>query len=136
MPLYDFRCACGKKESVFRKIAERNDPLFCSCLQAMERVVIVAPTVRGDYAGYTCPITDKWIEGKRAHEENLARHDCRVYEPGEREARIRSREKSDADFEARVEDTVEEFIHKLPTQKREQLASELAAGVTAEAVRS
>jgi len=39
--------------------------------------------VASDYEGYQCPVTDKWIEGRYAHKENLKRTGCRLLEPGE-----------------------------------------------------
>lgn len=36
--------------------------------------------VHGDYEGYQSPVTGEWIEGKRAHREDLKRHGCRLYE--------------------------------------------------------
>lgn len=53
-----------------------------------------AAFVVSDYAGYTCPITDTWVEGRAAHRENLKRHGCRVLEKGETRdaAKVRDRE--------------------------------------------
>lgn len=42
------------------------------------RIQLVSDTV-----AYTCPITDRPIEGRYAHRENLKRHDCRILETGE-----------------------------------------------------
>lgn len=57
----------------------RRDPHM-----APARSGFAAPMVIGDFTPYDCPITGKMIEGRRAHEENLKRHDCRILEPGER----------------------------------------------------
>lgn len=39
MPLYSYICQhCGKTVDAFRKIDERNDPIFC-CQDAMQRVI-------------------------------------------------------------------------------------------------
>ncbi len=48
------------------------------------------PRVIGDYAAYECPVTGKMIEGRRAHQENLNRHDCRILERGEKEDNVRN----------------------------------------------
>ena len=85
--------------------------------------------VRGDYAGYNCPVTGKWIEGKRAHEENLKRHGCRVLEPGETDEFKRRRAAEDTALEDSVSGTVEQFVETLPTSKKEQLAAEIQSGV-------
>lgn len=90
---------------------------------------LVAPMVRGDYQGYSCPITGKWIEGRKAHEENLRRHGCRVLESGEKEDVVRRRQAEEAAFDASIDSTVEEFIDKLPSAKKERLANEVAGGM-------
>ncbi|MGD9674493.1 MAG: FmdB family zinc ribbon protein [Candidatus Nitrosocosmicus sp.] len=136
MPLYDYRCLkCGAIQGVFKKIADLDLPEVCDCTGPMERQ-IAAPTVRGDYPGYDCPITGKWIEGRRAHEENLKKHGCRVLEAGETEAVDAYRKRADAEFEAAVEKTIDEEIARLPARKRERLAAEMEAGVTAEIIRT
>lgn len=97
--------------------------------------VLTAPMVQPDYPGYNCPITGTWIEGKRAHLENLKKHGCRVYEAGETaDAQARS-SASELQLEASMEATVEEFIEKLPARKREQLAIELENGADVGVVR-
>lgn len=100
----------------------------------MQRVVS-APYVQGDYEAYQCPVTGKEIRGRRAHEENLRRHDCRVLEPGERESNLRRQQREAQALDASVDSTVDEFIHKLPPQKRETLINEVAAGATVTPVR-
>lgn len=61
------------------------------------------PMLASDYAGYDCPVTGKWIEGRRAHEENLKLHGCRVLEPGETRDAM-------AGAERRFEETMEKTI--------------------------
>ena len=134
MPFYDYKCLeCGQKASVFKKVAELDRVELCH--GAMQRQVS-APMIRGDYAGYSCPITGKWIEGKRAHQENLKKHGCRVYEPGETAQNTRRRAAEDVAFDKAIDATTEQFIHELPVQKREQLAVELQGGATTEVTRS
>lgn len=127
--MYSYRCAgCGASQDVFKSIKDLDLPEPCGrCETSMTRV-LCAPMIRPDYPGYNCPITGDWIEGKRAHQENLKKHGCRVYEPGETEQANASLAASDAALDAAVEATVEEFIEKLPTRKREQLAVELENG--------
>jgi hypothetical protein len=94
----------------------------------MERK-LSAPAIMGDYAGYACPISGKWIEGRRAHEENLKRHECRVLEGGETDQARRSRSQEEAKFDREVESTVEQFYETLPTEKREALATAVQTGL-------
>jgi hypothetical protein len=42
-----------------------------------------------DYPGYVSPSTGKWVEGKKAHLEDLKRSGCRIYEKGETEAYVK-----------------------------------------------
>lgn len=62
--------------------------------------------ISGDYKGYQCPVTNKWIEGRRAHEENLKRTGCRVLEKGEREGWHKDKQREDAQLSRRIEETV------------------------------
>ena len=131
MPTYVFKCpSCGSQFERVLRLAEYDTPQSCACGAAAERK-ICAPAVRGDYAPYECPITGKTIEGRRAHEENLKRHGCRVLEPGEASEASRRRVEADRALESSIEATAEQFVTSLPSRKLEQLASELQSGVTA-----
>lgn len=94
----------------------------------MERQ-LSAPAIVADYAGYTCPVSGKRIEGRRAHEENLKRHGCRILEAGETEQVSRQRASEEARVDREVESTVEQFYETLPTDKREQLAVAVQSGL-------
>lgn len=132
MPTYAYHCKnCYARFDIFKRLADYKRDEACSrCNHPLTRE-IHAPAVVGDYPGYSCPITGKWIEGRRAHEENLRRHGCRVLETGETEDFKRRQAADDAKLDASVEATVEEFIEKLPAAKKERLANEVAGGMTA-----
>lgn len=136
MPLYRYACpTCSAKQDVFSKIDERDLPVPCMrCKQNMVRT-IAAPMVAPDYAGYECPRTGKWIEGRKAHEENLKRLGCRVLEPGEKEAFDKRKAAEDVAFSVSIDNTVEELIYEMPVRKREELYSEMQAGATTEIIR-
>lgn len=136
MPTYLYQCPrCSSRAEVIKKVADINTLETCtSCITPMSRV-ICAPAVRGDYAGYNCPVTNTWIEGRRAHEENLKRHGCRVLETGEKEAAAAYRRASDEALDKSVESAAEKFVHELPTKKREQLAVEMESGLDVQVVR-
>lgn len=136
MPLYSYKCpTCSKKRDIFKPIAELDRVEKClNCNFSMNRL-LSAPMVRGDYEGYSCPVTGKWIEGRRAHEENLKKHGCRLLEPGETEAARKAGAAREAAFDAAVDSTVEEFVETLPTEKKERLAAELQNGLDVEVVR-
>ena len=131
MPLYSYRCPqCHYRFTRLLKLAEYQTPQTCQCGHTAEKV-IEAPAVHADYAGYNCPITNKWIEGRRAHEENLKRHGCRVLESGETQSIVSARAQEDAALETAIEHSADEFIANLPAVKREKLVGELEGGMTA-----
>lgn len=70
--------------------------------------------IAGDYEGYTCPITGKWIEGRAAHRENLKRHGCRILERGERrQLEERRREESDRESAKFVESVMRDVARRM-----------------------
>ena len=105
MPVYSYKCPlCQKSFDRFLRLVDYDMPQTCDCgAQAVKQ--LCAPAVRGDYAGYSCPVTGQWIEGRRAHEENLRRHGCRVLEPGETEAARRNHAAAEAEFDRQIEQT-------------------------------
>ena len=134
MPTYSYRCSCGASFDRILPLARFSEPQTCTCGSVASRV-IVAPAIRGDYAGYTCPISGKWIEGRRAHQENLARNGCRILEPGESSAVASRQSRAEASLDAALDSTVEELISNLSTRDKERLTAEMDAGVSAEVVR-
>ena len=137
MPLYLYKCpTCSRKRDILKRIADLDRAEHClHCGFAMNRQ-LAAPMVRGDYPGYNCPITGNWIEGRRAHEDNLKRHGCRVLEPGETEGVKRAAAAAAVAEEEAIDDTVEEFFETLPTAKKEQLAAEVENGLDLQVVRN
>jgi putative FmdB family regulatory protein len=37
--IYQYECSCGNTKDEIRRVAERNDPVVCSCGKNMERVI-------------------------------------------------------------------------------------------------
>jgi putative FmdB family regulatory protein len=114
MPTYDYGCpSCGHKDVIFKKLAQLDERQECPrCAGEMQRLVSL-PMVRGDYEAYSCPITGRRIEGKRAHKENLRRHGCRVLEPGETEQFRRDKAKRQEQADREVEKLVEKTAHEM-----------------------
>lgn len=72
-----------------------------------------ACAIGSDYAGYSCPTTGKWIEGRKAHRENLKRQGCRLFEKGERQEYIRNKEREiDRNAERVAENMVNAIAHQ------------------------
>jgi putative FmdB family regulatory protein len=82
MPLYSFCCPdCGKIESVFRKIDERNNSLHCSyCFREDIPRIIEAPMVAPDIGAYQAVAVDvatgkaPVINSRSSHREFLKRN--------------------------------------------------------------
>jgi len=128
VPLYDFRCLDGHKFERFVKLEHFDDLQNCACGSPANRVI--SPVrFSVENIGYDCPITGEWIGSKRQHDENLAKHGCRVYEAGETEQAKKAKAQADAEFEKRLDETVEKEFESLPSAKKEALATELTAGV-------
>lgn len=127
MPLYDFKCPNGHTFERMVKLADFEAEQKCACGGVSERV-ISAPRISSVSYDYECPITGKAITSKHAHEENLRRHDCRIYEPGETQANARAAAEADAAFDRGLDETVEKLYDAMPGEKKEKLANELLSG--------
>lgn len=66
-----------------------------------------------DYKAYSCPVTGKPVEGRRAHQENLKRTGCRLLERGEKEQNMRERAESDRKLERTIDAAVERTAAEL-----------------------
>ena len=61
MPLYSYKCECGKEVEVFRSMDSRNDPMQCECGKDM--TLEVANRI-GFFCAYS-PGHPRWFRGKR-----------------------------------------------------------------------
>lgn len=137
MPMYSYRCDCGKKFTRLLKLADYQSPQFHECGHTLPALKLIeAPAVRGDYPGYECPVSGKWVEGRKAHQENLKRTGCRLFEPGETSAYQAQVRKDDEALEASIEATADQLITSLPVEKRDRLAAEMEHGLDVEIVRN
>ena len=59
-----------------------------------------------------------------------------MLESGEADIVKKNRERADQQMDKNIESTVEQFIEKLPTQKKEQLAKEVLGGADITITRS
>lgn len=136
MPLYDYKCpTCGETEERAIKLADLCKPVSCLRGCGPMKRQLSAPRIQMDYAGYSCPITGKWIEGRRAHKENLKVHGCRVLERGEFEEVDKRRKRADDELEEKVANgAVQEFLN-MSIKKREMIAHELTHGADAPIIR-
>ena len=129
MPTYSAQCtACFHKFEIFRKIADRDLPANCEKCKAPAQRIVDKARVAPDYAPYNCPITGELIVGRRQHEENLKKHGCRVYEPGEFEDHKRYRAQQEEEALEKLADSAVQAALALPPEKQEILAGELLHG--------
>lgn len=127
MPLYSFRCPeCGQKTAAFRKIAMRD--VLPTCHHGVEshpmQRIVEAPAVHADLPGYQSPIDGRWVEGRRARNEDLRRNNCRPWEGMEverKEAEKRA-EAADAQFGKVIEAGVAEVYNGMSTESQRALA--------------
>ena len=125
MPLYEYRCKnCGGRKATYRPMIESSLPIPCGCGHEAERILSAA-AIRSDLPGYSCPVSGKWIEGRKAHEENLRRTGCHVLESGEMEEAKRVRKAADEALENAVAETAAGIVAAMPLEKQQKLGDEL-----------
>jgi len=127
MPLYDIICPEAHKSERFIPLEKFEEPIICACGLPARRA-ISAPMFTVDHTGYSCPVTGDWIGSKAAHRENLDKHGCRVLETGETEQYKSSKAREEAEFDKKIEATVEKTIETWSSDKKEALHNELVNG--------
>ena len=84
MPVYDYECiSCGNVEEKVHSIAVLGIQQYCSVCNGRMNKLLSAPMVYVSKVEYRCPITNEPITTKQQHDNNLAKHGCRVLETGE-----------------------------------------------------
>jgi len=75
MPIYSYKCDCGRTEEVIAPVSECNAPRDCACGSPMRRV-ITGSRIIPDIEAYQVagPEYGKWITSRRHHREYLKRH--------------------------------------------------------------
>lgn len=113
MPMYEYRCAsgCGVFTS-YKKLADYKQAQQCACGAEAEKV-ISKPMIAVDYPAYQSPATGKWVEGKKAHLEDLKQSGCRIFEPGEREDAKRRSVEAEVKLDKFVDTSVEKSFAEL-----------------------
>ena len=113
MPLYEYRCVNGHHLEAIRPMRLSSLPIQCTvCGKAAPRIPSLV-RVFGDYQGYVSPVSGRWIEGRRARTEDMARNGCRPYESGEREEMIRRQVDNERVMDARIDESVERAAAEL-----------------------
>lgn len=134
MPLHDFRCPDGHTIECY--VDHGVQSIECPrCKSVADKVFLAAPMVHGDLPGYHSPVDGKWVEGRRAREEDLKRSGSRPYEAGERQEYERRKASEEAAFDKSVEETINAEIAAMPARKQELLEQEVRAGASIEVTR-
>lgn len=84
---------------------------------------------------YDSPIDGRPITNKYARMEDLARNNCREYDPGQRQDYDRKVKEADERLERSFEQSIDREIALMPARKREKLQAELEGGATVEPIR-
>lgn len=87
----------------------------------------VGTILRGNsqFERYDCPITGKHITSRKAHDENLAIHGCRVVEKGENELAAKTKANADKVLELEVHTQIDADFARMTGDQKQQLANEL-----------
>ena len=79
MPTYTYECEiCDKIKDAYNTIAGRHNSPACDCGYAM--VLKIVPTQLqpvlggGDWPGYKCVVTDKFVTSRKQRREIMAEH--------------------------------------------------------------
>lgn len=113
MPLYEYECPRGHRSEAVRPIAESALPRACPLCDEVAGRILSPTRVAPDYPGYTSPIDGRWIEGRRAHQEDLRRNGCRLWEPGDYETSLKRRAQAQEAAAERAAETVERVAGEL-----------------------
>lgn len=135
MPTYSYRCSiCRKQEDAIRSVDERNAGPTCCNGWHMRRILTAPMVCVRQEVNYEAPSGRK-ITSWAQHQEELARTNSILYEPGIKQDQERNQRRRNEELERKVDETVEREIAAMPSRKLEKLGAELEAGLTAEPVR-
>lgn len=86
MPIYTYQCDCGKIIDEYRSIDNRYNLPVCDCGHKMQLKIMptqIAPVLGGgDFQGYKCPVTEKWVTSRKERKNIMAEHN--LIEVGDR----------------------------------------------------
>lgn len=141
MPLHDLRCEAGHVFESFIPLAmfggaQEALRFTCHCGATAQIVHLRAPMLATDLPGYQSPVDGRWVEGKRARREDLARNNCVPYEPSMKQEYMRKVERSEQALDKALDQQIEAEIHQLPARKRELLEQELKSGTDLQLTRA
>lgn len=117
MPVYEYRCHNGHHLEAFREMRLFHLSIQCTVCGAEAPRIPSAVRVFGDYPGYESPATGRWVEGRRARDEDFARSGTRAYEAGEREEMARRQVANDRLMDRKIDEGVERAAAELGVRR-------------------
>jgi len=135
--LHDYYCKwCNEVDERLVPRDDLDQIQRCHCGLVMQKVFLTPPMgfVQQD-VNYKSPVDGRPITTWQAHQEELARTDTVVYEPGIKQDQERNARLREEALDRAVDETVDREIATMPAAKREKLAAELEGGLTAEPAR-
>ena len=124
MPIYEYFCRSGHAFERYLAVKDYATPQVCECGAASTKQ-LSAPMVLADLPGYASPVDGRWVEGRRARREDLARNNCVPYEPSMKADHARRLKDSNDAIDRKVDEHIENEIARMPARKREKLEAEL-----------
>jgi putative FmdB family regulatory protein len=113
MPVYEYHCAACKVDfDSYKRLADYKEPQLHSCGNLGQKI-ISKPMIAVDYPAYQSPATGKWIDGKKAHLEDLKASGCRLFEPGEREDAKKRVVEEDRKLDTFIDNSVEKVFAEI-----------------------
>ena len=80
MPIYSYKCEkCEIIKDMYNSINDRRKPLKCDC--GGDMLLSIQPTMLqpvlggGDFPGYKCVVTDKFVSSRKQRREIMKEHD-------------------------------------------------------------
>jgi hypothetical protein len=81
MPTYSTACSCGRKDIIYRSIAERDNLLPCACGE-MPRRVIDKPMIQAEINPYVSPYDGRTVYSRAERRRDLQEAKAYEWEPG------------------------------------------------------
>lgn len=116
MPIYAILCQnCGSRDSIFRKVDDRDNLPSCDACEGRLTRQISAPAVHATFESYISPNTGKFIESRDSQRADLRASGAFLYEKGvEKDVarnKLAAQEKSFAPIAAAVDETVRNLVN-------------------------
>lgn len=116
MPLYTTQCGvCSLRQTIYRRIADRNDLPFCECGGYTFRI-LETPAVHAEVALFTpyrSPITNEIVTTREQRKREMKAHGKIDWEPGIRDQIAKRAAECDAIREAKIDATVDYLVRDM-----------------------